>query len=304
MLRQIRYFQTVVRCGSFTEAAEACYISQSAISQQVQALEQDLGVKLLERKNRKFSLTPAGEYFYERSLLLTADLDRLIAETIRIDHRDNPQLRLGCLQGYSGREFQQAVAEFAALHPEVAIHITNGTHEELYEELISNRVDVLLSDQRRAFYEDYTNIVLATRQCYIEISSRSPLAGRESMEVSELKHIPCILVASKSQQKNEQSFYRERIGILSGFVFADNVEEARLMVIGGKGYMPVEGGGAVHMGTSLTRVQLLRGGKPINRNYCVFWKTEDETEYIREFGNILKSQFQDESKPTVNERFA
>ena len=129
MLKQIRYFQAVVRCGSFTEAAEECFISQSAISQQIQALEQEMGVNLLERKNRKFTLTPAGEHFYEKSLLLTADFDRLLTETIRIAHRENPQLHLGCLKGYSGREFQQAVAEFAERHPEVAIHFNKGTHE-------------------------------------------------------------------------------------------------------------------------------------------------------------------------------
>lgn len=68
MIRQIQYFQAVVRCNSFTEAAEECHISQSAISQQIQALERELGVKLLERRNRKFSLTPAGEYFYKNIL--------------------------------------------------------------------------------------------------------------------------------------------------------------------------------------------------------------------------------------------
>ncbi len=294
MLKQIRYFQTVVRCGSFTKAAEECYISQSAISQQIQALERDLGVKLMERKNRKFTLTPAGEHFYEKSLLLIADFDRLRIETIRIAHRENPQLHLGCLKGYSGREFQQAVAEFAGLHPEVAIHVINGTHEELYEELIGCRVDAILSDQRRAFYEDYANHILAVRPCCIEISNRSPIAAQSTVEVADLKHLPCILVASKNQRKNEQAFYRERIGIAGEFVFAENVEEARLMVISGKGYMPVEGGGQTPMGTSLCRVQLLRGGRPIHRNYCVFWKLDDETEYIREFGEILKKQLHDE----------
>lgn len=291
MLKQIRYFQAVVRCGSFTEAAEECYISQSAISQQIQALEQELGVKLLERKNRRFSLTPAGEHFYEKSLILTADFDRLLTETVRIARRENPQLHLGCLKGYSGREFQQAVGEFAGLHPEVEIHVINGTHEELYEELISCRVDVVLSDQRRAFYEDYANYILATRPCYIEISARSPIAKQESVEVAELKHIPCILVASKNQRKNERSFYQERIGITSEFVFAENLEEARLLVIGGKGFMPVEGGGQISMGTSLSHVQLLRNGKPINRNYCVFWKLDSATDYMREFGELLKAQF-------------
>lgn len=66
MLNQVRYFQAVVRCNSFTEAAEECHISQSAISQQIRALEQELGFELLVRMNRKFELTPAGEHFYKK----------------------------------------------------------------------------------------------------------------------------------------------------------------------------------------------------------------------------------------------
>lgn len=71
MIKQIRYFQTVIRHNSFTKAAEECFISQSAISQQIQALEQELGVKLLTRKNRRFYLMSAaaslifGEFLFQ-----------------------------------------------------------------------------------------------------------------------------------------------------------------------------------------------------------------------------------------------
>ena len=64
LLRQMQYFAAVVETNSFTEAAERCYISQSAMSQQIRSLEHELGVKLLERGNRSFTLTVAGEYFY------------------------------------------------------------------------------------------------------------------------------------------------------------------------------------------------------------------------------------------------
>lgn len=94
MLNQIRYFQAVVRCGSFTEAAEECHISQSAISQQVKALERELGVQLLERINRKFTLTSAGEHFYKKSLVLMADYDRLVQDTVRIARKDHAELRI------------------------------------------------------------------------------------------------------------------------------------------------------------------------------------------------------------------
>ena len=68
MLKQLKYFQSVVRLNSFSEPAAENFISQSAISQQVQALERELGFRLLERKKRTFTLTPAGEYFYQKKL--------------------------------------------------------------------------------------------------------------------------------------------------------------------------------------------------------------------------------------------
>lgn len=293
MLKQIKYFQAVVRCKSFTQAAEECYISQSAISQQIQALEQELGVKLLERKNRKFSVTPAGEHFYKKSLVLTADFEKLCRETVRIAREDAPQLCIGYLKCYNGREFQQAVAEFTEKYPDIALHIINGNHEELYDELRLGRVDLVLNDQRRAFSDEYVNSILTTCECYIEIAGRSPIAGMESVDVRELKDIPCILVASKNQQENEQSYYHDIVGIGGDFLFAENLEEARLLVIGGKGFMPVEGSGqTMQFGTSLNHVPLLRNGKPIKRNYCAFWKADNSGYYVEEFADILKAKFE------------
>lgn len=294
MLKQLKYFQAVVQCGSFTQAAEECYISQSAISQQIQALEQELGIKLLVRGNRKFSVTPAGEYFYKKSLVIVADFEKLCRETVRIAHEDDPQLCIGYLKCYSGKEFQQAVADFTEKYPDVAIRIINGNHEELYDELRLGRVDLILSDQRRAFSDEYVNSILTTSECYIEIAGRSLIAGAESIEVQELKDIPCILVASKDQRINEQSYYHDIVGINSEFLFAENLEEARLLVIGGKGFMPMEGSRqAVQFGTTLRHVPLLRRGKPIRRNYCAFWKEDNSGYYVEEFADILKSKFTD-----------
>ena len=67
MHRQMRYYIAVVETNSFFEAGEICHISQSAISQQIKALEEELQVQLLERHGRKFTVTPAGRYFYEQS---------------------------------------------------------------------------------------------------------------------------------------------------------------------------------------------------------------------------------------------
>lgn len=68
LLRQIEYFQAVIENKNFYEAAEQCHVSQSAISQQIKKLEEELNVKLLERHNRTFPLTPAGEISIKKVL--------------------------------------------------------------------------------------------------------------------------------------------------------------------------------------------------------------------------------------------
>jgi DNA-binding transcriptional LysR family regulator len=295
VLKQIKYFQSVVRCGSFTEAAEQNFISQSAISQQIQALEKELGVTLLERKNRKFTLTPAGEYFYKKSLVLTADFEKLCRETVHIAQKEEPALRIGYLKCYSGVEFQQAVSDFSAKYPDVSISIINGNHEDLYDALRLGSVDLILNDQRRAFSDEYVNCILGTSECFIEVADSNPVALKESVEVQELKSMQCILVASAGQRENEQKYYHDIVGIQGEFIFAENLEEARMLVAGGKGFMPVEGlESSMQLGITLRRIPLLRGGKPIRRNYCAFWKADNSGYYIEEFAEILKSKFKTE----------
>ncbi len=293
MIRQMKYFQSIVRNNSFSEAAEECHISQSAISQQLQALERELGFQLLERKNRKFSLTPAGEHFYQKSIILVADYEQLCRETAKIARDDKAVLRVGYLRSYNGGEFHQALEEFARKYPEVTVQIEHGNHEELYHLLISGQIDIAFNDQRRKFFDAYVNLILETTHSSIEISPASPLAALSKITPQELKNIPCILVTSPSQQETEREYYHNAVGFQGEFIFAENLEAARLLVIGGKGFLPIEGNGQImNFGTSITRIPLFQNGKQITRNYCAFWKKDNSGYYVEEFADILKSKFE------------
>ncbi|MBD5463264.1 MAG: LysR family transcriptional regulator [Lachnospiraceae bacterium] len=293
MIRQIRYFQSVVRNNSFSEAAEECHISQSAISQQIQALERELGFCLLERKKRKFVLTPAGDYFYKKSLVLIADYERMCREAGKLAKDDKATLVIGYLRCYSGQEFHLALEEFSAKYPDVSVKIEYGNHEELYKLLRMGGVDLVLNDQRRAFSDQYVNLILTVGNEYIEISSRNPIASLPSITPQELKNVPCILVASREQRENEQEYYQGVVGFQGDFLYAENLEEARLMVIGGQGFMPVEGvKRAENFGSSISRIPLFRGDSQITRNYCAFWKQENSGYYVKEFADILKRKFE------------
>ncbi len=289
MFKQLKYFQSVVRLNSFSAAAEENFISQSAISQQVQALERALGFPLLERRNRSFSLTPAGEYFYRKSLILTADYERMCSEAAKIAKGGQASLKIGYLRSYVGGEFQRALALFSEKHPDVAVSIAYGNHEELYAMMRNEQVDVILNDQRRAFSEEYVNLILATCESYVEVSARSPLAQLPKITPPELKNIPCILVASAAQQETERDYYQTVIGFQGEFLYAENIEEARLMVIGRKGFLPTEGQALPAMG--IVRLPLVRGDAPILRNYCAFWKRDNSGYYVEEFAALLKAEF-------------
>lgn len=288
LLRQMKYFVSVVDCNSFTEAAEQNYISQSAISQQIQALEKDLGVPLIIRRNRRFSLTPAGEYFYNHCKGILVEVEDLRRETVQLGKDSELQLRIGYLRCYSGQELHEALAEFSQTYPEVSIHIINGTHEELYDHLRFGTVDLVLTDQRRAFSDEYVNYQLLRCGCYVELSTRNRLSSQEYVTLKDLRSTPCILISSREQQNVEEDYYKNTLGFGGNFLFAENLEEGRLMAVGNRGFLPVESVGTLPPeGPAIHRLPIYRNGKQILRNYCVFWRKEQTNYYIEEFTNIL-----------------
>ena len=292
LLRQIEYFQAVIECGNFYLAAEECHVSQSAISQQINKLESELGIKLLDRHNRTFSLTPAGEHFYRKSLVITGDLKQLIRETKRIGDNNNYALKIGYYKGYHGNELSEAVALFSEKYPTVDVQITVGSHEELYHAMENGSIDLALSDQRRAFSDAYNNEILAESRIYIELSSKNPLSKLQSIDVKDLKNSSCILVINQSGQKEEQEYYESIIGLKGDFLFADSIQEARLKIITGLGYMPVDViGEQFWFDTAVCRIPLIRNNQPVRKIYCAFWKKDNSGYYIEDFAEMLKSEF-------------
>ena len=83
LFKQMQYFISIVKNNSFTEAAEENYISQSAISQAIKSLEDELGVELLKRSNRSFTLTSAGEYFYKQSLIMVDQFKKKLQKHVK-----------------------------------------------------------------------------------------------------------------------------------------------------------------------------------------------------------------------------
>ena len=294
LFKQMQYFISIVKNNSFTEAAEENYISQSAISQAIKSLEDELGVKLLNRNNRSFTLTNAGEYFYKQSLIISDEVDRLKQSIIKISEQKNDVLRIGYIINYCGSEIHNAILKFSEIYPNIDIEIQTGTHEELYELLRNGKTDIVINDQRRALSEEYMNHFLYRSPGYIEISNKSLLHELKEVSFDELKQIPCILISSKNQRDIEAEYYENTLGFNGNFIFTENLDEARMLVAANKGFLPIASVPSQNdkVIEGISRILLVRNGERVERNYYAFWNKMATNILKEEFASILEKEFE------------
>ena len=286
MLRQMRSFIAVVETNSFFEAGEVCHISQSAISQQIRALESELQVELLERHGRKFTLTPAGQYFYKQAKLQVQAMDSVVREVRRVGKGEYQRLRVGVLNGFSGRIVESTVRAFSAAHPNVQLSLTTGTHEALFHPVNTGSLDMVVNDQWRALSDSYVNEELTEQPLFALIRQDDPLGGQSGLQVDQLTDRLCILVTTPEQRESETGHWRDVMGLAGNFLFVDNVEEARMNAAAGNGFYPCDGDMPAYGNT--VRVPLLRNGAPLTRRMFAFWPVRADSSLQREFTALLR----------------
>ena len=139
-LRQLRYFVTLAEELHFGRAAEREHIVQSALSQQVQRLERELGVRLLERSTHHVALTAAGVVFLVEARQILAHVDRA-AQAARSAVAAGAPLRVGIIDS-SYDSMPQILHEVQARYPGLVIHQVEASVPEQYQLLIDGRLDV------------------------------------------------------------------------------------------------------------------------------------------------------------------
>lgn len=185
------------------------------------------------------------------------------------------------------------MADFAQQCPQTVVQVTLGTHEELYDLLRFEGVDLVINDQRRAFSDAYVNRPLAYRSTLAEACALGSINGKESLSLEEAKALPCILITSPGQEEHERDYYHTTLGFGGRFLSATTLEAARLLTAANRGILPVEGmkPGPSEDGT-VWRVPILQNGQPLRRLYCAFWRKENIHQDLSSFVKLLEHAFQ------------
>ena len=144
-LKPLRAFCQTVRLGSVSRAADALFVSQPAITLQLQALERDLGMPLLERNGRRLAPTREGEILYEMALPLVAQLDGLEAAfRERVQGLDAGELKIAANSSTILYLLPRIVEAFRAHHPEVRLTLHNVVASEGTDLLREDAVDLVV----------------------------------------------------------------------------------------------------------------------------------------------------------------
>ena len=132
-ISDLRLFTRIVAAGSLSETARRIHSSLPAVSRRLAAMEERLGVRLIDRGSRRFTLTEEGGVLHERALTILRDLDAAEAEATAQAKHPRGRMRVGVPLEIGRRRIAPLVAEFTARYPGISIELV----------LSDSRVDIL-----------------------------------------------------------------------------------------------------------------------------------------------------------------
>jgi DNA-binding transcriptional LysR family regulator len=190
-VNRLRILIEVANRGSFSAAADALSYTQSAVSQQVAALEAETGVTLLERLPRGVRLTPAGQVLLSYAEGIVARLHAAEAEMAAIAGLRGGQLRMASFPTAGATLMPLAIAIFRAQHPEVELTLAEGEPEEMAPRLSAGEFDIALlfefEGTSQSLGPDLSRLELFEDPMFLALPADHPLARRRTLRLENLR---------------------------------------------------------------------------------------------------------------------
>lgn len=200
-LRQLKYFVEVGRLGSFSLASKSLFITQSTISQQIQKLEEELGVELLTRDTRHVSLSDYGQQFYPSAVQVLEEA-RAGAERLK----DVKALKVGALSVGATYSFspllKQTVLDYYRKYPRIRLNLVITSQEELWQKLLDRELDVALT-YKSPLGDDRieSHMLFQSRLCLVGRIGELKGVGKE-VSVQDLSRFPLALPSKGLQARD------------------------------------------------------------------------------------------------------
>lgn len=239
-LRVLRYFLTIAREGSITNAANVLHVTQPTLSRQIHDLEEELGQRLFVRGSRNMSLTAEGMILRKRAEEIISMVDKTEAEFHSMSNVVSGDIYIGGGETEAVKLIAQIVCELRTAYPEIHYHLYSGNAEDVTERLDKGLLDFgLLIQPADISKYDYFNI--PARDTWGVIMRKDiPLEKKETIRKEDLLNVPLICsrqVISEERHRNEfAEWFGEDFDKLDIVTTFNLVYNAAIMVEAGVGY--------------------------------------------------------------------
>ena len=198
-LRQLAYFDAVVRHGSFTKAAQRLHVAQPAVSAQIRRLETELGTTLLERTTRRVALTHAGELFLSRARQALAQVDAARGDLAELSAVLRGRVRIGATQVLGSLDLPASMASFRRRYPGVSLALHTGLIAKLLGMLDAGVVDLIVGPVHDDLPAAYRARALVPESLVLVTPPGHPLAAGRDVALAAVAGEPFVCLPADSR---------------------------------------------------------------------------------------------------------
>lgn len=306
-VNQLRYFIAAAEYNSFTKAANQFYISQTAITQQIQSLEAQMDVELFDRRKRPVGLTPAGKVFLIEAKAIVGRIDRALEKVQEASTGLVGSIRIGYTRGYERSNLSDILRIFHKEYPNILLSCYRGDTDTLAAGLFNGDYDII-------FTWDSTNITQETEVEW-KIQEMSPLvvavydnhilAHKEVLSRKELKNESIIYMtpSSTGESYGDEQYMElyKKAGYLPQILLRSSDAESVLMMVAaeeGISILPDYVTKKLHRADNLTFIPIV--GEDESARILRVWRKHDSNVALHYFLETLDKM--DESKQEKNKQ--
>jgi DNA-binding transcriptional LysR family regulator len=196
-LRQLRVFVEVARRRSFTSAARHLHLTQSALSHLVRELETQLGVRVIDRDTRNFSLTAAGAELLQNAERILGEVEQTVSGLRDLVAKRRGRVTVAAPPVLAASLLPAAMARFKAAHPGVTLKLLDVLTGQILEAVRSGEADFGVGTFRKSEPDVQLDTLYEDRLVAV-LPAGSPLAGRRRLAWKDLRGEPLVMMSSAS----------------------------------------------------------------------------------------------------------
>lgn len=199
---KLEYFVSVAKYLNFTKAAKEHHIAQTAMSRQIASLEDEIGIPLFIRNNRKVELTSAGELLYYEATNFLQSFNRTIAIVKHTFEKKTGLLKIG-IGTYDRYIASDIMRNFSSLYPQIEITVDQYDYRTLSDKLVDGHLDLIFCINKYTdICEDIATIKIFEEPWSLAVNVKHEWASKDVIKREELKGQDLITMNDGSQAES------------------------------------------------------------------------------------------------------